>query len=230
MASRLIRAGVVAEHLAAQIVATDAVERCSPFVDMERRLELSDLLAHETDAFQLQDPLNLEGHAVGPAAHVLELALDVLDRDRRPDRVVDEETLVFFHRHQARSRLSPDQPISRSPRARNGPPPSSRRANWAIERWHLLAQIEVEADFLDPGVLHAEVELAASSEGGRFPRENFTGDPRKLKFTWFMVTSPLSKSNWPWTSSIGSSKVPPGSIPGWGERVITKRRSSRGEA
>ena len=47
----------------------------------------------ETDAFQFQDPLNLECHAHWTIPHILELTLDVLQRDRGPDRVVVENDL-----------------------------------------------------------------------------------------------------------------------------------------
>ena len=126
------RAGVVAEYFAAEIVATDAVEPCLPFVDMERRLELSDLLAHETHAFQLQSPSTSRAMPLdqpltfSSCPWMCSIGIAVLIE------LSMKKALVFFHRHHARSRLSPDQPISRSPRARNGPPPSSRRANWAM--------------------------------------------------------------------------------------------------
>ena len=82
-------------------------------------------------------------------------------------------TLVFFHRHQARSPSSPDQPISRSPRARNGPPPSSRKSELRHQGGHLLAEIEVEPDLLDPGVVNAQIEPGRCLPGGRFrPRRS----------------------------------------------------------
>ena len=123
------RAGVIAQNLAAQIVAVDLVERCSPCRDAERRIELGDLLADEADAFKVYSPPDFEDHAIGPAIYLLELALNVLDGIAVRIALSLKITLVFFHRHQARSSFFPDQPISRSPLARNGPPPSRRRAN-----------------------------------------------------------------------------------------------------
>ena len=79
---------------------------------------------------------------------------------------------------------------------------------------HLLAQIGVETDLLDVR------DRSRRGRTGRCLRERpsraktFTGAPRNLKFTSFMVTLPSSKTNRPCTFSMGSSMVPPGSRSG----------------
>ena len=79
-----------AHQLAPQQVARQVFQPGLPVLDVERRLQVGDLLTHQADAHELDDAVNLERPAVGPAAHVLELALDVLQRDARLEAVVVE--------------------------------------------------------------------------------------------------------------------------------------------
>ena len=77
-------------------------------------------------------------------------------------------------------------------------------------------------------ILDATARTAPLSSRSTLPDENFTGAPRNLKFTSFIVTSPLSKTNRPRTSSIGSSMMPPGSIRGCGDRLTSSRTFDSG--
>src|SRR5262245_8771304 len=70
--------------------AADAVELRDAVLDLERRFDPSDLLAQQADALELQDPLHLNRNTIRPTAHVIELPVDMLERDPSLDCVIVE--------------------------------------------------------------------------------------------------------------------------------------------
>ena len=132
-----------------------------PLLDMERRLELSDLLAHEADAVELHDSLDKDGEPIGPARDVIELTLDVLDGDGGPDRVVVEDDLGILPPAPGEIALlagPADFKISAGPKRSAAVEPQSELRH---QGGHFLAEIAVEADLFDPGVVNIQIEPAA---------------------------------------------------------------------
>src|ERR1017187_1608598 len=153
-------AGLLAEELPAQKVALDAVERCLTLFDMEWRLELGNLLAQKVNTLELQKPFNLERYAVGPTAHAIEFPLNVFQRDRGLDRVIEEDDLGVFP-------LAPGE-IAFAPRPSDLEISSGAKGATVIESeselchqgWHLLTQVEVESDILHPQFVHVQIKPA----------------------------------------------------------------------
>ena len=142
-----------------------------PALDPEGRFDLGDLLPRHDHALQIHEARDLDTQAVGPAAHLVELALDVLERDPGAELVVVENDLGLFP-------LTPGGLVRPARPADLQVPPGGERSvivqlhgELGHQGRHLLAQVEIEAEVLDPQLVDAQVEPARILDHDRPARE-----------------------------------------------------------
>ena len=87
---------IFAQKITLQKAALHAGQSSNPLLDGKRRFDLGDLLPQQADALELQEAFNLERHAVGARRYLIELPLNVLQRDSGLDRVAVEDDQHFL--------------------------------------------------------------------------------------------------------------------------------------
>ena len=150
-----------AGQLAVEQVPLDRPEPGLAAGDVQRRLQAGDLLAHQGDALQVQQAVDLQRLAVELAADALDLPLDVLQRQARLDRVAREDGQAL-----ATSRTRAGRPAGPPAQAQVGAHREGVRLVQPVgelrhHRRHELPQGRVDPEVGDVQVVHPQVEPAA---------------------------------------------------------------------